>query len=104
MQRLGIADAAAEIGISPDTVRRRLKRGQLKGNLIGGRWSVEVPDRAPQDPQGLDKAVKVLESQLDAARDQLQAKDRQIEQLHLLMSQRALAEGSPAAWWKFWRR
>jgi predicted site-specific integrase-resolvase len=30
--RIGIADAAARLGVSPDTIRRRVKRGQLEAS------------------------------------------------------------------------
>ena len=42
--RLSVADAAARLGISTDTVRRKLKRGQLQAKRDNhGQWWVEVP-------------------------------------------------------------
>jgi hypothetical protein len=40
--RLGIADAAVRLGVSPDTIRRRIKRGKLQGNRdnTGKLWIV----------------------------------------------------------------
>jgi excisionase family DNA binding protein len=41
--RLSIADAAARLGISTDTVRRKLKRGQLRAQRDNhGQWWVEL--------------------------------------------------------------
>ena len=49
---LTIADAAARLGISTDTVRRKLKRGQLQAKRDNhGQWWVEVPaDAKPAEP------------------------------------------------------
>ena len=45
--RLSIADAAAQLGVSRDTVRRKLKRGQLTGRRDNyGRWWIELPAEA----------------------------------------------------------
>src|SRR3954447_5997849 len=50
--RLSVADAAARLGISTDTVRRKLKRGQLQAKRDNhGQWWVEVPaDAKPAEP------------------------------------------------------
>jgi len=50
--RLSVADAAARLGISTDTVRRKLKRGQLQAKRDNqGQWWVEVPaDARPAEP------------------------------------------------------
>src|SRR4051794_24448895 len=50
--RLSVADAAARLGISTDTVRRKLKRGKLQAKRDNhGRWWVEVPaDAKPAEP------------------------------------------------------
>src|SRR3954452_25146915 len=50
--RLSVADAAARLGISTDTVRRKLKRGQLQAKRDNqGQWWIEVPaDAKPAEP------------------------------------------------------
>jgi excisionase family DNA binding protein len=50
--RLSIADAATRLGISTDTVRRKLKRGQLRAQRDNhGQWWVEVSaDAKPAEP------------------------------------------------------
>ena len=44
---VSITQAAERIGVSPDTIRRRLKRGELKGRqertAQGFVWQIEVP-------------------------------------------------------------
>src|SRR5215207_2156849 len=50
--RLSVADAATRLGISTDTVRRKLKRGQLQAKRDNhGQWWVEIPaDAKPAEP------------------------------------------------------
>lgn len=45
-ERLPIKDAAAQMGVSIDTVRRHLRQGKLHGEFEGGKWRVEVPAAA----------------------------------------------------------
>lgn len=42
-ERLPIKDAAAQMGVSIDTVRRHLRQGKLHGEFEAGKWQVEVP-------------------------------------------------------------
>jgi predicted ArsR family transcriptional regulator len=42
---LSLADAAAQLGISPDAARKRLERGTIQGEKRSGRWVVYLePD------------------------------------------------------------
>ena len=62
MAEVGIAAAAAALGVSGDTVRRRIKRGELVSRrTAGGRVLVTVPDHlvgtaipAASTPVGVD--------------------------------------------------
>ena len=49
--RLPIKDAAEMLGVSIDTVRRRLRRGDLQGEFVDGRWLVDIEE--PPEAQGL---------------------------------------------------
>ena len=52
--RLSVADAARCLGVSVDTVRRKLKRGLLRAQRDNhGQWWVEVPTdaKAPEPTQ-----------------------------------------------------
>jgi hypothetical protein len=42
---LTIQEAAAKLGIAPEAVRKRLKRGSLEGYKADGRWLVILPDQ-----------------------------------------------------------
>src|SRR5215217_5662673 len=101
---LSVADAAARLGISTDTVRRKLKRGQLQAKRDNhGQWWVEVPaDAKPpepmqqaayeprQDPVGL--LTEELRSQITRLRTDLDAayaretaeRERQAEEIKRL--------------------
>ena len=41
-----ISDAAKALGVSPNTVRRRLTSGLLTGEKVGNQWVINVPDDA----------------------------------------------------------
>jgi len=97
-----ISQAAVHIGVSTDTIRRRIRSGQLKAEKVGGMWSVEVPETAQDGPRiagdGLERLVLVLEAQLEA-------KDQQILQLHQILATRQLTgQADRTRWWQFfWR-
>ena len=52
--RLSVAEAAARLGVSPRTVRDRLQRGELKGELVstknGAAWLVDWPNESNEEP------------------------------------------------------
>lgn len=52
MAKVGLAEAAQILGVSSETVRRRLKKGELTGEKIktdhGYQWVVELEDLAPE--------------------------------------------------------
>jgi len=120
---LKIADAAANLCISTDTVRRRLKSGDLKGRKekrAGGYvWVVEVaePEDNHQDEPWADNArsndnalvIKVLQDQALQLKDQvlqltgqLDSRTKEISELHQIIGARALNPGR--SWWMLWRR
>ena len=53
MPELGIGDTAAALGVSVDTIRRRMKRGELPARKTpDGRWLV-IPTAGARDPSSL---------------------------------------------------
>lgn len=78
MERVPIKEAAARLGVSTDTVRRRLKRGELMGERQpaprGFVWLVELPGDAQPitasvEMTGAAQAASVLvEDALESAR------------------------------------
>jgi excisionase family DNA binding protein len=113
-----VPEAARLLRVSEHTVRRRLRSGELQGHQVassgGFLWMVEIPDDLPED--GADSremtAIKALvarlEAQVEAQQEQLTAKDKQIEQLHVLLQQAQAALPVPKevnhSWWRrLWR-
>ena len=104
-----IAEAARRLGVSNDTVRRRIRAGELAATLANGRYDVKLPEEASTEatrPDGLhwEKLVETLEGQIEDLRHQLATREREIGELHQLLGQKALSEGdAETAWWKFWK-
>lgn len=92
MAWLPVADAAAALGISDDTVRRRAKRGDLPSqDGPDGRLLVETPDVEPQpDPQpaGCPAAAEDASEAPAAAVLDAPALLREVEHLRELLGER----------------
>lgn len=99
---LDITEAAARLGLSTETVRKRLQRGKIKGHKAAdGSWRVFLPpDRQPGQPQdnspdsspdsSPDRAaplVAALRDEVAFLRSQLQARDEEIRRAHVLLQQ-----------------
>ena len=115
MVKLDIKQAAERLGISEQTVRRRLHSGLLNGyqeDPPQGRWWVELAEEDLNEDQNgsvdVLSIVAILQAQLLAKDQQLAAKDKQIEQLHVLLQQAQAALPAPRGnrpWWqRVWRR
>ena len=105
---LSIKETAIHLGISVDTVHRRIKAGILEAHKQNGQWRVDVggadaPSDAPADAPGPTQDTTAM---LEALTAQLAMKDQQIERLHTLLMQSALAP-APAEqkppWFMFWK-
>lgn len=110
-----IQKAAVILGISPSTIRRRISEGALQGHqrpTPGGlAWFVELPEeRGPNlsvtalarvegyQDVSLRELVDSLRGQVRILTEQLTTKDRQIEQLHVLLQQATLAGSRRSRW------
>lgn len=125
--QVGIPDAARQLSVSEHTIRRWLRSGQLSGNQMatpqGYTWVVDLPDEITKkgadgahngNGNGDAKTVEVLEDlvvtlkvQVKAQADELDVKNRQIGELHVLIQQAQAALPAPKGyhrWWQFWRR
>jgi hypothetical protein len=109
-----ITEAARRLGISERTVRRRLHNGDLPGRQLaipqGFVWTVEMPDDTPNG-QANDKATdwepEALRELVEVLKDQIETKDQQIKELHVLLQQAQAALPAPSenrSWWRFWQR
>jgi len=94
-QKWTIDQAARALGVSEKTIYRRIKSGQLQATLEGTppteHWMIEpvaeikqavVPDDFP-DKNGVEG--KHQETLIRLLKEQLQEKDRQISELHILL-------------------
>ena len=104
-------EAARRLGVSVDTVERRLRRGELKGQQEqrgkGWRWLIEVPgDVAPApapatngDAPAVAPAenglVAALQEQVKTLTQQLTVKDHQIAELLIVTRQAQAALPAP---------
>jgi hypothetical protein len=127
---LSLADAAKRLGLAVDTVRRRVKRGELQGRKLptqtGYRWEVYLDgayvdvqaDPEPPMPR-LDELVNLvrdlttqnvqLAGQVGYLQGKLQDAEHKLalleapteETLHAATISHA---ENKSAWWAFWRR
>ncbi len=107
-----IPEAARRLGLSEKTIRRRVHNGDLTGTQVSTRqgftWMVDIPDDVPgedarSDERGEDNPD--LRELVATLKDELARKNTQIEQLHVLLQQQALALPAPGrSWWRFWER
>ncbi len=118
MAWVSIREAAAALGVSQDTVRRRIRAAQLEAHKAGGRWQVEMPDAAaasPPEPEhdatALARQAADLQAENRMLRGQLATLDHEREQAGLVartLEQFSRALPAPAAdaaparapWWR----
>jgi hypothetical protein len=107
--RLSLEDAALRLGLSSKTVRRYVKLGKLQGTQVptsrGFQWMIELPDEEPVETTE-SAQMQDLRNVNQFLMSQLQTRDKQIEQLHILLQQAQAALPSPVhrSWWRFWSR
>jgi hypothetical protein len=125
MAKVSIAEAAHRLSISQDTVRKRLRLGELTGEQVkapgGFRWLVDLPgENVESQGQGeshqegitneapyIRELVDSLQAQIRAQQEELEARRREVEQLHILLQQAQAALPAPRdnrSWWRFWQR
>jgi excisionase family DNA binding protein len=80
---VSIAEAAASLGVSVDTIRRRIKRGELVAELDGkGRYVVRLGEpEAPRSVAELEAENKRLADLLDELRRQRDMLQQQVDDL-----------------------
>ena len=126
MARLSIPEAVHTLGLSQDTIRKRLRSGDLQGQKVKGaggfRWEVFVADdltvKGDTDDgnhanvtddgnhgNGADGGALVdqMQARIDSLETQLTTRAGEIDQLHRLLAQTALNAASGRPWWAFWR-
>lgn len=123
-----ISEAARALGISEKTVRRHIKSGRLKAWMEDGQWFIEragkgqtegrhrvgsdqttgrqrvdTGERLGRQASSADRGA--LQATIELLKQQLQEKDRQIGELHVLLReaqgqiQKMLPAPSKRRWW-----
>jgi len=102
--QMTIQQAATHLGVSQDTVRRRIRSGQLPATQTprpqGFTWTVDLEGPAAtssNDQDHIDNGI------VELLKEQLRVKDQQIDRLTQLLGAKALSEGHSKPWWMFWR-
>jgi len=100
-----IAEGARALNIAPDTLRRRIRRGQVAARQVrrpqGYVWMVDLVDTSTPIPE--TQTHHNNDDLVDLLREQLREKDRQIDHLHQLLATRVLQPVPERHWWRFWR-
>jgi methylphosphotriester-DNA--protein-cysteine methyltransferase len=105
---VSVSEAAAILNVTPKTVRRRIKHGKLKANLVNGQYEVELPgyEAGQRTEQGTRQNVHATgqsdytNSLLDRIKSlevELEARRMEVLQLHALLSRPQLPGPS---WWQ----
>jgi IS30 family transposase len=115
---LSISKAADILGKSPKTILRWIQRGTLKEGRIAGHdeWRMDgidtvqstVHDNVQVDVLLCEKDAEIaqLATEVDLLKSQIEAKDKQLSELHVVLTrtQNALPEPRRTSGRRFWRR
>jgi len=119
-----ISTAAVRMGLTAEAVRKRIARGTLPATKQDGRWYVVLDGRDSLDstswtgrptPDGLDgvqgavqdgkdKLIEVLQAQVVSQGEQLDARAREVQELHVLLQQTQAALPAANGHLSWWRR
>jgi len=111
LEKVSIGEAARRLGVSTDTIRRRIGKGELLAHKEptpqGYRWEIDLqPNDQPLNGQeGNNEAlVTALMAQVQTQAEELDARRREVQELHVLLqtAQAALTAPERRAWWKLW--
>ncbi|MDD5082250.1 MAG: hypothetical protein PHU08_02630 [Dehalococcoidales bacterium] len=115
MQEIPIVEAAKRLGMSTDSIRRRISRGGLKARKVasphGEMYLVEIPDdtaagQASYQHQEQTPEVETLRKVITVLETELEARRREVQELHVLLqqAQAALPPGRGSlpnkSWWR----
>lgn len=137
-----VIEAAKFLGVSEETIKRRIRRGELNGHQQprpqGYSWMVDIPDEildrttthnnttttqhhhnnhntdhnTDHNPnngeiQRLDQMINILQEQMTLQQEELGARRREVQELHVLLQQAHAAlpaPNQPHPWWRLWKK
>ena len=116
-QGLTIAEAAQALGVSQRTIRRHIKSGRIKAELVPGHYGAEYriigleaeagpkPGLDKSPASGLDKALDMVKSlQQEKAELYAQVAFWQAQCRHLEEQVKLLTEAKRPWWQRWWQR
>ncbi len=108
LEKISLQEAGELLGISPDAVRMRIKRGKMQGEKDeAGRWQVWIdtegeqeaeqePERGSVDEPDLLRQVAVLEARLELLEDERDYLRQQVQTLTMAQAVMAQAQAPKA--------
>jgi hypothetical protein len=98
MQEVTIAEAAKRLGMSIDSIRRRIAKEELKARKVpsphGEIYMIELPDDIAAPPAAEDKdkednpvALEAMRKTIAILENELEARRREVQELHVLLQQ-----------------
>ena len=111
LEKMTLQEAGEALGISPDAVRMRVKRGKMRGEKDAqGRWQVWIdvaeqegeqegeqePERRSVDEPDLLRQVAVLEARLELLEDERDYLRQQVQTLTMAQAVMAQAQAQKA--------
>ena len=98
MQEVTIAEAAKRLGMSIDSIRRRIAKEELKARKVpsphGEIYMIELPDDISAPPAAEDKdkednpvALEAMRKTIAILENELEARRREVQELHVLLQQ-----------------
>lgn len=119
VEKLTLKEASEVLGLSPDALRMRIKRGTMDGEKdTEGRWQVWIDtaeletERSGErigepanDTEALRRQVAVLQARLELIEDERDFLRRQVQALTIAQTQKAIeGEKEPRRWRWPWQR
>jgi DNA-binding transcriptional MerR regulator len=107
MQEVTIAEAAKRLGMSIDSIRRRIAKEELKARKVpsphGEIYMIEQPDdiaAAPAEDKEKEEnpvALEAMRKTIAILENELEARRREVQELHVLLqqAQKQLPPGKP---------
>jgi len=106
--RVDVATAAERLGITPEAVYKRIRRGQLQANRLDGRWFVQLdgldhhngqadqpdepPNQPPDEPPSSGSSssstahLADLHAEVQFLRAQVEALEERLRESHVLLA------------------
>jgi len=112
VEKVSVGEAARRLGVSVDTIRRRIGKGELLAHREptpqGFRWEIDLEpnDQPLNGHEGNTEAlVTTLQAQVQAQAEELDARRREVQELHVLLqtAQGALTAPKSSPWWRWWK-